>query len=85
MDNGKTIKQFFLHCDKYPVLPCCFKFASEINKVHEPPQNSRHQKGNMKHIPYWDAQILGATAQNLNFMVTWDIGFMHPCNDTFNI
>ena len=32
-----------------------------------------------------DAQILGATAQNLIFIVTWDIGFVHPCKGTCNI
>jgi hypothetical protein len=53
MDNGKSIQQLFLQCDKYPFLPYCFKFTSGINKEQEPPPNSRHQKGDMKHIPYW--------------------------------
>ena len=66
MDNGKKI-QLFLHCDKYPFLPYCFKSASEINKVHEPSQNSRHQKGDMKHVPYWECTNIRCQCPKFKF------------------
>jgi len=37
-----------------------------------------YRKGNMKHVPYSESQILGATIENLVIMVSWHLGFGRP-------
>jgi len=34
-------------------------------KIQTPPQNSKRQTGETKHVPYWPTKIFGATIQNL--------------------
>jgi len=52
-------------------------------KIQKPPQNSGHQKDDIKHVLYWVPQMLAANTKE--FVVTtktWHPGFLHPCCKT---
>jgi hypothetical protein len=51
--------------------------CSQLKKIQEPSQNSRRQKCDIEHVPYWGPTKLGATAQNVNAIATWPPGLVH--------